>query len=61
MRHAVSSARALAVPAGHQLQVGREVADGEARLPVPHAVMLTVGLSLALWGGIGFLVHWTLG
>jgi hypothetical protein len=62
MPHAVSSARAVAIPIGHHAPAARHVpADGEARIPVPHAVMLTLGLSLALWGGIGLLAHWTLG
>jgi hypothetical protein len=33
----------------------------QERLPIPQAALVIVSLSLALWAGIGFGVHWILG
>ena len=36
-------------------------AHDDERLPVPLAALIVVSLSVALWGGVAFLLRWALG
>lgn len=43
------------------LPAAASAGQAEERLPIGHSVLLVLGLSLAMWAGIGLGVRWLIG